>query len=73
MTSSHLVTNAKLPFRCDEDLDLLDRTGIDFLTALKLVEATLTVGIELAEATFEGGDDFKDVMGKVYTLRNAKT
>ena len=62
MTSSHLITNAKLTLGSNKDFDLLDSTWVDFLTALKLIKTTLTIGIKLTEAALESGDDLKDLV-----------
>ena len=62
VTTGHLVTHGKLPFRGDEDLHFLDDAGIDFITGLKRIELPLALGVEFLEATFKRTDDLQDLV-----------
>ena len=62
MTARHLVTDGKLALAGDEDLDLLDDSGIDVIAALDATEALLLLVVEVGKAVLELTDDLTDLV-----------
>src|SRR6266704_2667439 len=62
MAPSHLVTDAQLAFARDINLDLLDDSRIDIVSALDPVHRAIAFKFQLRELVLVSANDFADLI-----------